>query len=295
MTFDPEDRELFFNEEMILTEEGSSECLTHYKKWQLARYGGFNKNSGKLMVGGAGKINGTTLAGLVASVAVIIGTVATSLCILLRHFVFIPWILCALLMFIGVVTVVFTPQSVGKTFSEGVLFRRIEGGFAILGALGMILVSNCVSIDEEMRFLSVVLFDLFTTISLVMGIKTIGYLSAPRNIYIEEIKAKCIGYVRSYEVNKGSESEGQDIGSLSPVISPVYEYKYKGVNYTSYSDQLQYGKDGRIPVGSECMIRIDPDEPSHVLGSIAGYAVMPLCCTIISTTLVIALIVIIMS
>ena len=40
-------------------------------------------------------------------------------------------------------------------------------------------------------------------------------------------------------------------------------------------DILERGKDGKIPVGSSCTIKIDPDDPSRVMGNCKTYAATP--------------------
>ena len=179
---------------------------------------------------------------------------------------------------LGIVPFVAANPQKADGFAESILFQRIEGAVSLVGALGLVTVHLIYPRDNMMLYLLALICEIAIVIFLSMLVKTIGYVRAPKTVYSEEVKATCIGYVRTYESHGADDS----VPIFLPVHSPVFEYYYGGTKYQSYYDLFLNGKDGKIPVGSETKIRIDPDAPNRVYSSQKDILSGPLCMALIS-------------
>lgn len=271
MRFDPDDGELFFNEEMILSEESSKICFDRFMSWShecVKNPGMWFKN---VMPDSDGDSKIPQIAGLIAGIGLFAGLVGSLLCLPVKRYDLIPWIMGAAMAVIGIVSLVFPVIRGAKVFSESALAIRIEGAIAVLGAIGQVVIKMVVPYDNLLRFTVIVGLELCIVFVLVMTVKTIGIFNAPKSIYREEVQATCVGYVRTYE-SYGTDGAGSN---YYPVYSPVFEYRYGGELFRSYYDLMINGKDAKIPVGGTCQIKIDPDEPERVMGNCKKYAVTP--------------------
>ena len=68
-----------------------------------------------------------------------------------------------------------------------------------------------------MTVFAVVCFVLF----LVMLIKSIGIINAPKSIYTEEVRATCIGYLRGYE-SSNSDGAGSNLHPVHIFAEVIY-------------------------------------------------------------------------
>ena len=174
---------------------------------------------------------------------------------------------------------------------ESILCQRIGGAVSLLGAAGLIAVHFLYPRDNMTRYVLALACEIAIVLFLAMLIKTIGYVTAPKTVYSEEVNATCIGYVRTYDSN----GDHDQMPVFLPVHSPVFEYHYNGVKYQAYYDLFQNGKDGKILVGSETKIRIDPNSPGRVYGDNKNLLSGPLCATILSFVASVALFIILMN
>ena len=271
MRYSEDNKEIFFNEEMILSEEGNIEYSEHFRQWRSEVLNHPAAWFGSMMPEGYGEDKGPAVAGGVSAVVFFGGIIATIFCIANQKYEYIPYLLGLVMAVMGIVSVIFPVVKGSKVFSESALAIRIEGVIGVVGGIvltvmGLMLPKGYVTSNNMLVFGVVCV-----VVALVILIKTIGILRAPKSIYTEEVNATCIGYVRTFE--SGNNDSGGS--NLVPVNSPLFEYYYGGEKYRSYYDLWNTGKDGKIPVGSACVIKISPDEPSRVLGSCGKYAVTP--------------------
>ena len=277
MRYNPDDHELYFNKEMILSEAESAINGEHFKAYQYECLEHPGKWLGGALKDADGETTGKTIAGTISGVVLFGGILAALICLSVKKYDVIPWILCAAIGLISVFTIVFPTAEGNKVFAESTLAQRIEGAIGVLCVIGLIVITFTVPPEDKARYIMIIVLELCIALFLAMLVKTVGILNAPKSIYREEIRAECIGYVRTFE----SQSDGSG-GSYYPVHSPVYEYNYDGQKYQSYCDILYRGKNGTVPVGSSCEIRIDPDNPSRVMGNCRYYAITPCCFAILA-------------
>lgn len=278
MKYDPDDKSLYFNTEMILSESESNACSDSFKSWQQdsIHHPAAWMNS---MIKPDEDDNKVIVAlYLVGGLVLFGGILASIFCVATKRYDLIPWIMAATMGIIGFVSLFFPDSRSKKVFAESKLCQRIEGAIGIIGVIALIVIRLKVPFDEPVRFTVIVLIAICAVVFLVMLIKSIGILNAPKSIYKEEVKATCIGYVRSYEAYR-SDGAGSD---YYPVNSPVFEYHYYGEKLQSFYDILTNGKDGTIQVGSENMIKIDPDNPSRVMGNCRRFASTPVIFAIVA-------------
>ena len=272
MRFDPNNGELFFNEEMILSEESSKIFSDHFMSWShecVKNPGMWFKNS---MPDSDGDSKIPQIAWVIAGIGLFAGILGTLLCLPVKRYDLIPWIMGAAMAVAGIVSLVFPVIKGTKAFSESALAIRVEGAIGLLGAIGQVIIKFVVPYENLFRFVMIVMLELCIVFVLVMTVKAIGIFNAPKSIYREEVQAACIGYVRTYE-SYGTDGAGCN---YYPVHSPVFEYRYNGEIYRSYYDLMITGKDAKIPVGGTCQIKIDPDEPERVMGNCKKYGATPL-------------------
>ena len=266
MRYDPEDKELYFSTEMIQSKEGSEACYAHFKAYQKDMLDNPRKWFGKYSKT-ADVEPQNPVPGIIVGVALLGGILSVILCLCVQKFEYLPWILGAVMLILGVFSIFNAGTSPKKIagFTESALCQRIEGVIGILGGIGLIVLNFIYPKDVPVIFALSIFCEVSLVVFLVMLVKTIDYKTASKNVYSEEIQAECTGYVRTYEVEH-SGTEG-NIPDLIPMTSPVFEYYYGGQKYQSCYDNFDISANGTIEVGSKCAIRINPDAPEHVLGS----------------------------
>lgn len=278
MIYDPENKELYFSTEMIQSEEDANASYEHFKAYQqecINNPGIMFKNQMRDADGVPS--NAKTAFGVITSIAFIVCIIAAILCIPIKKYEYIPWIIGALMLVLGILPFVALNPKKASGFSESALCQRIGGAVSLLGAAGLITVHFLYPKDNMTLYLLALLCEIAAVLFLAMLVKTIGYVKAPKTVYSEEVNATCIGYVRTYNSNGDHDA----IPMFLPVHSPVFEYYYGGTKYQAYYDLLQNGKDGKIPVGSETKIRIDPASPGRVYGDNKDLLSGPVCGTIL--------------
>lgn len=290
MIYDPENKEVYFSTEMIQSDADAAVSYEHFKAYQQECI----KNPGVMLKNQMRDANGLpstskTVFGVAASIAVLVGIVAAILCIPMKKYEYIPWLIGAVMIFLGITPFVPSDPRKAGGFAESLLFRRIGGVISLLGAAGLILVHFLYPKDNMLLYLLALACEIAIVVFLAMLVKIIGYATAPRTVYSEEVSAACVGYVRTYTSNGGDDS------IFLPVHSPVFEYHYDGVKYQAYYDLFQNGKDGKIPVGAETKIRIDPDSPGRVYGGNKEIMSGPLCFSILSFVASVVLLIILFS
>ena len=273
MRYEPGNGEYYFNQEMILSDAESAANYAHYRSYAAECLNHPVNWMGNMMKPSEGTSPAAVILGIVAVVALFGGILSTIFCIACKTYGPVPWIMAGVMGLTGIYSLFFADSKAEKVFAESVLCQRIEGAVGIIGSLVMIVIgAGAVPMDNiaifNMTVFAVVCYVLF----LVMLIKSIGIINAPKSIYTEEVRATCIGYVRGYE---SSNSDGAG-SNLHPVHSPVFEYCFGGSKYLSYYDLMASGKDGKIEVGAESIIKIDPDNPNRVMGNCKGYAITPI-------------------
>ena len=291
MLYDPENREVYFSTEMIQSEADANASYEHFKAYQQAcinNPGIMFKNQMRDADGVPS--NAKTAAGVIAGIAFILCIIAAVLCIPIKKYEYIPWIIGALMLVLGIVPFVASKPQKAAGFAESVLCQRIGGAVSLLGAAGLIAVHFLYPKDNMTLYLLALLCEIAAVLFLAMLVKTIGYVKAPKTVYSEEVKATCIGYVRTYNSNGDHDS----MPVFLPVHSPVFEYYYGGTKYQAYYDLFQNGKDGKIPVGSETKIRIDPNSPGRVYGDNKNFLSGPLCAAILSFAAAIVLLILLL-
>jgi hypothetical protein len=263
MIYDPENKEVYFSTEMIQSEEDANASYEHFKAYQqecINNPGIMFKNQMRDADGVPS--NAKTAFGVITSIAFIVCIIAAILCIPIKKYEYIPWIIGALMLVLGILPFVALNPKKASGFSESALCQHIGGAVSLLGAAGLITVHFLYPKDNMTLYLFALLCEIAAVLFLAMLVKTIGYVKAPKTVYSEEVNATCIGYVRTYNSNGDHDA----IPIFLPVHSPVFEYYYGGTKYQAYYDLLQNGKDGKIPVGSGTKIRIDPASPGRVYG-----------------------------
>jgi hypothetical protein len=291
MIYDPENREVYFSTEMIQSEADANASYKHFKAYQqecIKNPGTMFKNQMRDADGPAG--TSKTVIGVVISVAVIVCIIAAILCIPIKKYEYIPWIIGAVMIVFGIVPFVASNPQKASGFGESILCQRIGGAISLLGAAGLIAVHFLYPKDNMMLYALALGCEIAIVIFFAMLVKTIGYVTAPRTVYSEEVSAICIGYVRTYDSNGDHDS----VPIFLPVHSPVFEYFYNGVKYQAYYDLFQNGKDGKIPVGSETKIRIDPVSPGRVYGNNQNIISGPICASMLSFAASIVLLIILL-
>ena len=278
MIYDPENKEVYFSTEMIQSEEEANASYEHFKAYQqecINNPGIMFKN---LMRDADGvPSNAKTAFGAITSIAFIVCIIAATLCIPIKKYEYIPWIIGALMLVLGILPFVALNPKKASGFAVSTLCQRIGGAVSLLGAAGLITVHFLYPKDNMTLYLFALLCEIAAVLFLAMLVQTIGYVKAPKTVYSEEVNATCIGYVRTY-ISNGSHDA---IPMFLPVHSPVFEYYYGGTKYQAYYDLLQNGKDGKIPVGSETKIRINPASPGRVYGDNKNLLSGPVCGTIL--------------
>lgn len=278
MRFDPDDRMFYFNTVMKPDGTETQKCLEHYKAYREECFDSPGKWTRNVMKRNTGEDSKTkTFISLFFSALVILALIAAILCIPIKRFDMIPWFLGAVMLIFSVGTLVTAGNWKVDTFGESVLFQRIESVIGILGAAGLIALNFTYPKDNMTRFGLAVFCEVTFVLFVTMLIKTIGYMMASKNVYSEEVKATCIGYVRTYESN-GNDS----MPSFYPVHSPVFEYHYNGEKIQAIYDILIDGSDGDIEVGSACSLKIDPENPVRIFGNVKKIISTPLICCILA-------------
>ena len=200
MKFDPDDKEFFFNEEMILSPEGEAQLRQSINEYRMSA---LNDPSGWL------------------------GNMMKQ------------------------------DKDSPRYFTESPVFIWISRVCLIGGAAAALIYHFSNDHADRTRYYMTMGLIAAAAIGLYMLVKIIGYLSADKTLYKEEISATCIGYCRTMQANDEFPY---------PVTSPVFEYHYNGQKIRACYDTFENGKDARIPLGSTATIRIDPDAPARVRG-----------------------------
>lgn len=264
MRYDPDDKKYYFNKEMIMSSEQKNAFDNFSNAWKMAALNdlsGTMKNSMKKTETGPV----SAVLGIVAGLMLIVGFFGIICCLIMKKYDLILLILSVILALFGIFTLT------GKTgdpdtFVENIVFLRIEGIIMLLGAPALVLAYTAHKLLPG-------LFIAFLTGFLVMTLKTIGFITAPRTVYKEEIRARCIGYIRKM-VSSGDHTE-------TPVNSPVFEYYFDGEKYLACYDSFTPGYDGKIQVDSDSYIRIDPKSPWRVMGRSNSYMSGPIAGTLV--------------
>lgn len=293
MRYDPEDRELYFSTEMIQSKEGSEASYEHFKAYQQEMLDHPRKWFGKMTQTVDGEPQ-NPVPGIIVGLALFGGILCTIFCLCLQNFEYIPWILGAVMLILGVFSVFNAGVSAKKVlgFTESALCQRIEGVIGILGGIGLFVLGLAYPKDVPVIFALAVFCEVSLVLFLVMLVKTIAYKTAAKSVYSEEIQADCIGYVRTFEVRTGT-SEG-NLPDYIPMSSPVFEYYYGGQKYQSCYDNFDESENGTVEVGSKSAIRINPDAPEHVLGSNKKYYHTPLIFAIVGFAAFVVLLILIL-
>ena len=293
MRYDPEDTELYFSTEMIQSKEGSAACFEHFKAYQKDMLDNPRKWFGKMTQTVDGEPQ-NPIPGIIVGVALFGGVLCTIFCLCLQNFEYIPWILGAVMLILGVFSIFVSGASAKKVqgFTESALCQRIEGVIGILGGIGLFVLGLVYPKDVPVIFALAVFCEVSLVLFLVMLVKTIGYKTAANSVYSEEIQADCIGYVRTFEVRTGT-TEG-NLPDYIPMSSPVFEYYYGGQKYQSCYDNFDVSENGTVEVGSKSAIRINPDAPEHVLGSNKKYYHTPLIFAVVSFAAFVVLLILIL-
>ena len=291
MKYDPEDKKFYFSTQMIPSQEDSDASFEHFKAYQqmcLDNPGAWARSM--VQSDDEEQSAGMTIAGIVIGIALLGGILGTILCLPIQKYEYIPWIMSTVMFVLGVFFIFGAKLKGSKVFVESVLWQRIEGVIGVLGAIGLIAVNFLFPKDVTALFVMAVFCEITFVLFLVMTVKLIGFAMTPKNIYKEEVKAKCIGYVRTYE----TDNQADTLPMYTTLSSPVFEYHYGGSKYQSYYDVLDAGKDGKISVGSEQVIRISPEDPTHILGNLKRHMDTPLCFALLSLAATIVLLVLIL-
>lgn len=272
MRYDPEDRELYFSTQMVPDEKDTKACYDHYEEYlQWAR------NHPGAWVRKEMKADGIkAVAGMILVIAILVGIIAAVLCLPIKKYEYIPWIIGAIMLLIGIGFFFPYPDDPTVFVSADKAFHRIEGAILIIGAIGLIIVNYICPRDNMTIFLLTCICEILFVIAIAMVVKAIGYKTAPKYVYTEEIDAGCIGYVRSYDAQPDATYVHNRTTDV-PVYSPLFEYYYNGEKIQAYYDILLNGTKGKIKVGSNTKIRINPDRPSSIWGYNPTYFVMPSC------------------
>ena len=291
MRFDPEDKQFYFSTQMIPGDQENEASFASFKAYQqmcLDNPGAWIRN----MVKSEGDEQSPLMKvfSIIVGITVFGGIFGTILCLPVKKYENIPWIMGALMLVLGVFSIVGAQLQGSKVFAESVLCQRIEGIIGVLGAFGLLAIKFLFPRDDIGKFVMTVFCEIAFVLFLVMTVKLIGYVRAPKSVYTEEVLATCIGYVRTYVSN----SSGDEIPTYTALNSPVFEYYYGGSKYQAYYDVMDSGKDGKIRVGSGQLIRINPEDPSHIMGSIKRRIEGPLAFAIASLAATIVLLVLIL-
>ena len=289
MIYDPENREVYFSTEMIQSEADANVSYGHFKAYQqecIKNPGTMFKNQMRDADGPASTAK--TVFGVVTSIAIIVSIIAAILCIPIKKYEYIPWIIGVVMIILGIGPFVAANPQKASGFGESLLCQRIGGAISLLGAIGLITVNFLYPKNNMMLYLLALAYEIAIVVFMAMLVKTIGYATAPKTVYSEEVSATCIGYVRTYT------SDHDTMPVFLPVHSPVFEYHYDGVKYQSYYDLFLNGKDGKIPVGSETKIRIDPNSPGRVYSDNKNILSAPICATILSFVASVVLLIILL-
>ena len=291
MRFDPEDKQFYFSTQMIPNEEDTEASFESFKAYQsmcLNNPGTWFKNMMKTDNDEPDALR--KVAGIIMGITLVGGILGALLCLPVKKYELMAWIMCVVFFVPGIITVFTATLKGARIFTESVLCQRIQGIIAVLGAIGLALVNLMYPKDVMADFVLAVFCEFAFVVFLIMLVKTIGYARAPKSIYTGEVQATCIGYVRTYEATNDDGASS----SYSPFNSPVFEYYYGGSKYQAYYDVLDGGKDGKIRVGSGQVIKINPEDPSHILGNLKRQIEGPLCFALISLAATIVLLVLIL-
>ena len=260
MKYDPNNRKFFFNEEKILSSESAAACRQQFDSWQKESISNITGVIADSMRDQNGMIQGSKVLGSLGALSVLIGIIAIAMSFIIKRYDVGAWIISAICAFLGAV-MFFGPtgRETSKFYEEGSISQRIQGLILLIGAIIIVMLRLSTSDPLSVRFVISVLFALALTLFMAMVIKCIGYKNSGNSVYREEVEAKVIGYVRTYEA--------YDEMSVSSLNSPVFEYYYGGSKYQSYLDIMDNGDNGQLEVGSTCKIKISPEDPEKVMGN----------------------------
>lgn len=262
--------------------------FTAYQQMCLDNPGTWIRNMAKSEIGEQSPL--MKVFSIIVGIAIFGGIFGTILCLPVKKYENIPWIMGALMLVLGIFSLVCAQLQGSKVFAESVFSQRLEGIIGVLGAFGLLAVKFLFPRDDIGKWVMAVFCEIGFVLFLVMTVKLISYVRAPKSVYTEEVLATCIGYVRTYVSN----SSADEIPTYTALNSPVFEYYYGGSKYQAYYDVMDSGKDGKISVGSGQVIRINPEDPSHILGSIKRRIEGPLAFAIASLIATIILLVLIL-
>jgi hypothetical protein len=99
-----------------------------------------------------------------------------------------------------------------------------------------------------------------TGIGIMLFVKLVLRLTVRQRVYSEAVDAECIGYARYFESDSG-ENAFPDSGT--PMVSPVFTYRYGGVVYTGCYDGFEISKDCSVALGP-VKINISPEHPEAI-------------------------------
>ena len=272
MRYDPEYGKYFLNSEMILSDEGRRDLDDFHAEWGsgvmrnpmegLRREMRFNSGSG-IKVGPTAYVIGA---------GVFLGFLGMVVSFMLKRGDIGAFILSGILVLIGLALILSggQPGSADSHINSKAVHVSAGLVFILAAAAIVYLQINSSYYSAPERFL--IYFALaMISVMLLMLIFAIGRFTAPQKVYTEETKATCIGYLRCYDYDKSSRV-GHSRRSL--INSPLFEYYFEGKFFRSAYDDFDNGPNGKIAVGSQSVIRIDPDHPDHVLGNYKGNGIV---------------------
>ena len=278
MRFDPEDRLFYFSTVMKPDEAEKQASIEHFNAYReecFSEPGKWTRNTMKRNTGEDSKAK--AFISLVVSAIAILAIIAAILCIPRKRFDLIPWFMGAVMLIFSVGTLVTPGTGKVNSFGESIAFQRVESVIGILGAAGLVAMNFAYPKDNMTRFGIAVFCEVTFVLFAAMLVKSIGCLMVSKTVYKEEVKATCIGYVRTFESN------GNDnMPNIYTVHSPVFEYHYNGEKIQAFYDLLIDGDDGDVEVGSACSLRIDPENPARILGDVKKYVTTPVICAVLA-------------
>ncbi len=258
MRFDPDNTQFFFNTEMELTSEGYQELWSKYRDHAYSAiadpftavktHAEFQKERG---------VSQSKFKNTVAVIAVL-SFFALIICLVAKQGKIAGFIAAGLMLLIGFAMLIYPSINNTNINITAPAMQRLQGLVLVLSGSYVIYLILTTKVYATSAFIGRLSILAFAVIALILLFAGISQFIAPRSVYTEEVNATCIGYAR-YIDSDGNRSH-------STMTSPVFEYNYEGERLVSTYDTFTAGRHGKIPVGSNTIIRISPDHPSHVLG-----------------------------
>lgn len=164
MLYDPDNRDVYFSTEMIQSEADADASYAHFKAYQQECI----NNSG----------TAKNIFGVAASLAIFVGIAAAILCIPIKKYEYIPWIVGAVMVVLGIAPFVPSTPRKASGFAESLLCQRIGGVISLLGAAGLISVHFLYPRNNMLLYVLALACEIAIVVFLAMLVKTIGYVTA---------------------------------------------------------------------------------------------------------------------